>query len=209
MVSFVATVRRQILFQLLVIYTRYLLGGAFVFASFIKIKGNRFTSSSGENEPINSLFHFFETMYQSGLFWKFIGLGQLMAGALLMTQRFSLLGAMMNLPILSCVFVITISYDFNNTPIITGLMLSANLLLLLWDINRLSVFWNKLPVAETAKLMETNIIWQAGGMALLLFTAAYRIYTDNYNPLFWFVTCCVIGLSIFLIAYTKGLLNGK
>lgn len=209
MVSLITSIRSRIIPQLLVIYTRYLIGGAFVFASFIKIKGNRFTSSSGENEPINSLFHFFETMYQSGLFWKFIGLGQLVAGALLMTQRFSFLGAMINLPILSCVFVITISYDFNNTPIITGLMLSANILLLLWDINRLRVFWNKLPLAETVKRMEANMIWQAGGVALLLFTSAYRIYTDNYNALLWLMTCFVIATSILLIAYKKGLLNGK
>jgi len=63
-----------------VIYTCYLLGGAFVFASLIKIKGKRSTLMSGEAEPLNSALHFFATMYQSGMYWKFIGLGQLLAG---------------------------------------------------------------------------------------------------------------------------------
>lgn len=82
-------IKRKILPQIIIIYTRYLIGGTFVFASLIKIKGTRFTSVSGESNPINSAWHFFETMYQSGLYWKFIGVCQLLAGFLLMTQRFS------------------------------------------------------------------------------------------------------------------------
>jgi len=35
--------REKLWCQLLVIYTRYLIGGAFVFASLIKLKGKRFT----------------------------------------------------------------------------------------------------------------------------------------------------------------------
>jgi hypothetical protein len=109
----------------MVIYSRYLLGGSFVFASLIKLKGQRFTTDSGAAEPINSSLHYFETMYQSGLYWKFIGLGQLLAGFLLMTQRYSKLGALINFPIIANIFVITLSYYFAFTPIIVGLMLLA------------------------------------------------------------------------------------
>ena len=35
--------KQSLLLQLFIIYTRYLIGGAFVFASLIKIKGHRFT----------------------------------------------------------------------------------------------------------------------------------------------------------------------
>ncbi len=122
--------KNKIWAQIFIIYTRYLIGGAFVFASLIKIKGTRFTTESGEFNPINSAWHFFETMYQSGLYWRFIGVGQLIAGFLLMTQRYAKLGALVNLPIILNIFIITLSYYFAFTPVITGLMLLANLALI-------------------------------------------------------------------------------
>ena len=39
--------KHPLLVQLAVIYTRYLVGGAFMFASLIKIKGHRFTQMEG------------------------------------------------------------------------------------------------------------------------------------------------------------------
>ncbi|MDA1268773.1 MAG: hypothetical protein O2829_06735 [Bacteroidetes bacterium] len=46
-----------------------------------------------------------------------------------MTERFAKLGAVLNLPIILNVFVITISMEFGGTSLITGLMLAANLML--------------------------------------------------------------------------------
>lgn len=100
--------KNKLTFQLLIISIRYLLGLAFVFASIIKIKGLRFTNVNGTNYPINSPFHYFETVYQSGLYWKFLGLGQLIAGGLLLTQRYTKLGAMIYLPIIINVYIIGI-----------------------------------------------------------------------------------------------------
>ena len=119
--------------QLFIIYTRYLIGGAFVFACIIKIKGMRFTTYSQEDAPLGSAMHFFEVLYQTGLYWQFIGWTQLLAGFFLMTQRFAKLGAVLNLPIILNVFVITISMEFGGTPVITGLMLAANLLLIVYE----------------------------------------------------------------------------
>lgn len=118
--------------QLCVIYTRYLIGGAFVFAAPIKMKGHRFISESGASQPIDSSWHLFETLYQSGIYWNFLGVGQLVAGGLLMTQRYSKLGAIVYFPIVINIFIITISYWFPYTPVVTGLMLLANLMLFVW-----------------------------------------------------------------------------
>ena len=104
--------KQKIWLQVFIIYTRYLIGSAFVFASIVKISGERFTAESGALNPINSSWHLFETLYQSGLYWKFLGCAQLLAGFLLMTQRYSKLGALINFPIIANVFVITISYYF-------------------------------------------------------------------------------------------------
>src|SRR5437868_6659328 len=48
--------------KLLIIYSRYLIGFAFVFASFVKIRGERFTTIP-TSEPVG---YFFEAMYQTG-----------------------------------------------------------------------------------------------------------------------------------------------
>ena len=186
-------IKKKILPQIFIIYTRYLIGGAFVFASLIKIKGNRFTSESGELNPINSAWHFFETMYQSGLYWKFIGIGQLIAGFLLMTQRYSKLGALMNLPIILNIFVITLSYYFAYTPVITGLMLMANLLLIIWEWDEIKILFNLVPNVDNSVRLEKDYFWQIIGLSLFIFTFTYRLLVNKYNIGFWIISCFLIG----------------
>ena len=185
--------------QIFIIYTRYLIGGAFVFSSIIKIKGKRFTTYSQEDAPLGSAMHFFEVLYQTGGYWQFIGWAQLLAGFLLMTQRFAKLGALVNFPILLNVFLITISMDFGGTPLITGLMLAANLMLLIWHWGELKSLIN-LPYTPESKDQEENKpLWAITGVLLFSFTAGYRLIIDFYNPFFWFGVGFFIGFGAFLI----------
>jgi hypothetical protein len=176
-----------------------LIGGAFVFACIIKIKGKRFTTYSHEDAPLGSTMHFFEVLYQTGLYWQFIGWAQLLAGFLLMTQRFAKLGVLANLPIILNVFVITISMEFGGTPVITGLMLLANLLLFVWHWGEFRSLINLPYQAEPKDQEENKPIWAITGLLLFLFTAGYRVLFDMYNPFFWFGVGIIIGLSAFLI----------
>jgi len=185
--------------QIFIIYTRYLIGGAFVFSSIIKIKGKRFTTYSQEDAPLGSAMHFFEVLYQTGDYWQFIGWAQLLAGFLLMTQRYAKLGALVNFPILLNVFVITISMNFGGTPLITGLMLAANLMLLIWHWGELKSLIN-LPYTPEPKDQEENKpLWAITGVLLFSFTAGYRLIIDFYNPFFWFGVGFLIGFGAFLI----------
>jgi len=185
--------------QIFIIYTRYLIGGAFVFSSIIKIKGKRFTTYSQEDAPLGSAMHFFEVLYQTGGYWQFIGWAQLLAGFLLMTQRYAKLGALVNFPILLNVFVITISMDFGGTPVITGLMLAANVMLLIWHWGELKSLIN-LPYTPEPKDQEENKpLWAITGLLLFSFTAEYRLIIDFYNPFFWFGLGFLIGFGAFLI----------
>ncbi len=133
----ISNLKQYKLVQLFTIGLRYVFGASFVFASIFKIEGIRFTPESGENDPIDSLSHFFEAMYRAGLYWHFIGWGQLIVGFLLMSQLFSTLGAVAFFPMMLNIFIITISFNSTNILIITFLMLLGNIYLLLWD-------WNKL-----------------------------------------------------------------
>lgn len=192
-------IKQKLLPQIFIIYTRYLIGGAFVFASLIKIKGHRFTTDSGALNPINSSWHLFETLYQSGLYWKFLGMGQLIAGLFLMTQRFSKLGALINLPIILNVFVITLSYYFAFTPVITGMMLFANLVLIAWEWNELKIIFNLKPNFDEAFRMEKDVIWQIIGVLLFSFTFTYRLLVNQYDIVFWFLICFLLGITGLII----------
>ncbi|WP_460609027.1 hypothetical protein [Hymenobacter terrigena] len=194
--------KHSLLLQLGIIYTRYLVGGAFVFASLIKIKGHRFTQMSVDG-GVHSAGYFFEMMYQSGLYWQFIGVAQCLAGMLLLTQRFALLGALAYVSIMANIFVITISYDFRGTPLITGLMLLAGLLLLAWDWTRLRVVVNLPAVPETTSPLFESRLWEVVGAVLFAYTAVYRAVFDQYNMLLWLGICGLVGAVGLLVAWRQ------
>lgn len=191
--------KNKILPQLFIIYLRYIIGFSFVFASIVKIQGLRFTATSGENHAINTAWHFFETMYQSGMYWKFIGLGQLIAGLLLMTQRYAKLGAVLFLPIIANIFIITISYDFRGTPIITGLMLLATLLLIIWDWNTLKVLINKEPSLDIPNRLENQRIWQTLGIFFFVATLLSKFLINETALMFLFLGLPILGIIVGLI----------
>ena len=198
--------KQKVWLQLAVIYTRYLIGGAFVFASLVKIKGQRFMTVPGAGSPFHSPQHFFETMYQSGLYWQFLGLAQLVAGLLLMTQRYALLGALLFLPIIANVYVITISYDFSYTSIITGAMLLATIGLLAWDWNTLRVVVHQPALPAPAAPVEQRRLWEVVGLVLFLFTSGYRAFIEAYNMLLWLGVCVAVGaagLILFWVAHRR------
>ncbi|MCC5613172.1 hypothetical protein LC612_42470 [Nostoc sp. CHAB 5834] len=191
--------KRLIAVQLFTVYLRYLLGAAFVFASIVKIQGQRFTTSSGSNAPIDESWHLFETLYQSGLYWHFIGWGQCLAGFLLMTQFFSTLGAVLFLPIILNIFVITISYYFAATPIITFFMLLANIYLLIWDWPRLRmVVW---PFQSTFVQVDYPLLKMSSWIFLGLFYFGLTIYVKLAVHSF------PVLLAIFCVAFVVGLLS--
>jgi hypothetical protein len=119
-----------------VILTRYLIGFAFIPSGLTKVLNERFTRISTDN-PIG---FFFEGLYQSGVFWQFIGWSQLIAAFLLMTQRFASVGALLYLPLITSIWIITCSMHFTGTWLITSLMLLACLGLIAWDYQK----WKRL-----------------------------------------------------------------
>jgi len=195
-------IKKKLWTQVFIIYTRYSIGGAFVFASIVKVTGKRFTAESGASNPIGSAWHFFETLYASGLYWKFIGMAQLLSGFLLMTQRYSKLGALVNLPIILNIFIITLSYYFAFTPVITGLMLLANILLIVWEWNELKIIFNYTPIVAPKNLMENDLLWSIFGLVLFFQIVFCKFFLSNENVLFWFLSFPLIGL-IALIAGLK------
>lgn len=177
MEKFIFKFKKLYLLQLLTIGIRYVLGSAFVWASILKIRGVRFTPQSGEYAPINSLNHLLESMYRFGLFWQFIGWGQLISGFLLMSQVFSTLGAVVYFPMILTIFIITTYFQSQAILAITSLMLLANLYLLLWDWNKLKfVVLNKPGVYLDQDLrFSKNNSWTYIGLFLFVAIVVVRV----------------------------------
>ncbi len=171
------------LFQAITICARYLLGSAFTWASILKIKGVRFTPASAEHAPVNSLPHLLETMYRSGFYWHFIGWAQLIAGFLLMSQTFSTLGAVMYLPMMLSIFILTTWFESPGVLVITSFMLLANLYLLMWDYNRLKFIVLPKPgeyVDQTTPFSRQKV-WAYAGIMLWVLILLFRLFTTRQH----------------------------
>ena len=123
--------------------TRILLFLAFLPSGLKKLLGEKFTLL-GLDSPVG---FFFEALYRTGFYWNFLGFMQLLAGILLLIPRTSFFGALIYLPIIVNIFIIVTSMSFKGTPYIAGLMLLANIYLLLWDYKKLkrvvSIVWER------------------------------------------------------------------
>jgi hypothetical protein len=183
------------------------IGFAFIFASIIKIKGERFTSIP-PTEPVG---HFFEAMYQSGFYWNFLGWAQLIAGSLLMSQRFSTIGALVFFPIILNVCLITISIDFGSgTPVITTLMLLGTVFLILWDYKKLGILFKqdhqiKMDLTNQAKDdLMTDPLWTAAGVIFVALTIGVQMINPNQTMiLIWLITMLLVGIVAFIVGMLR------
>lgn len=112
---------------------RLLLALGFLPSGWTKLIGHRFTLLPVEY-PVG---FFFEALYRTGFYWNFLGFIQLLAAGLLLIPRCTTFGAVLYFPIILNIFLITLSMQFQGTPVITGLMLLGCLYLLCWDYDRL------------------------------------------------------------------------
>lgn len=119
--------------QLFAAFTRCLLALAFIPPSIPKILGVPFTSMP-ESTTIG---YFFNALLKTGFYYEFIGWSQLAAALLLLIPRTAHLGALLFLPIIVNITILTICLGFAGTWVITLLMLLANLFLVVWEYDRL------------------------------------------------------------------------
>ncbi len=112
---------------------RVLLSVGFLPSGLKKIVGEPFTLLG----PETRVGYFFDAIHQAGWYYPFLGWAQVIAAVLLLVPRTATLGALIYLPIILNIWVITVAMHFRGTWVITSLMLLANLYLLCWDYDRL------------------------------------------------------------------------
>ena len=198
-------IRAQPLLYRLTLGTRLLLACGFLPTGLLKVLGRRFTIMP-DATPVGALF---EALYQDGgMYWRFIGLSQVIASLLLLVPRTAMLGALMFLPIIANIFVITVSYGFVGTPFITGPMLLAALWLVAWDWQRLRPLVGEgravvepMPAHSLGRI--ERVVYALGALAGFEFFFAVRglIPTPHAMLVLGFAAVCA------LVAVTLGVLR--
>lgn len=164
--------KQQIFLQVFTVYLRYLIGAAFIIAAFGmgKMNGgsNLLRSMDSPIDQLQPIQQFFRVMADSGLYWQFIGWSQIIAGACLLTQRLARLGALIFFGLILNIFIITLSYQFSGTPVITGLMLLAILFLLIWDLPAfMPIIKNSCNYTQVALKLADHPFWMKLGWIML------------------------------------------
>ncbi len=169
--------------QLIVANLRIMLGFAFVPAGLKKVLNQPFT------DPQNTgAFHdFLHTFYATGVFYQFVGGIQLLIAALLMTQTFATLGALMALPVITCITVFCWSTGVIPTAIVATMMLSGTLALVAWDLDRwigiLRPGYIPTPPDTTITPPIDLSLWRACGAGILAFySLTCIVYGGVYRP---------------------------
>jgi hypothetical protein len=131
--------------------------------------------------------------YGLGLFARFVAFGQVIVGFLLLTLRFSTLGAVMLVPIVLNILMVTISLQWRGTPYVVAFFLLSNIFVLAVDYQKLLplIGYKADSAAKLAeKTWQGNVLWLTG---LFLVLASIGISYAQLQ-LAWLV--CLLGLSM-------------
>lgn len=157
---------------------RILLAMAFLPTGLVKLTGQRFTILPVDN-PIG---FFFEAMYRTGPYWRFIGFVQVAAAVLLLIPKTATLGAVLFAPVGVSIFLITWGVGFGNTVYVTAGMLLAVVYLICWDGDRVWAAGSQVMgrregpgLLEGANRVEKAgwLIGAAAGLGLFLSTRGF------------------------------------
>lgn len=119
-------------FRYFTVFCRIALALGFIPSGIVKITGERFTALPS-NHPLG---HYFDALFQTGYYYTFIGVVQLVIALLLLIPRTALLGAILYFPTILNIVILAYATRFEGTRI-TTFMLLANVYLLWWDYDRL------------------------------------------------------------------------
>jgi hypothetical protein len=152
--------------QLFTVFTRVLLALGFIPPSIPKIMHRPFTVLPDTN-PVG---HYFNALYQTGFYYEFIGWSQIIAALLLLLPRTAHIGALMFLPIIINIAVLTTSVGFKGTWLVTILMASAAAWVVAWEYDRLKpvVFANRpsKPKPVPYQFLLIPAVFAIGGIAM-------------------------------------------
>jgi len=150
----------------------------------------------------NPVGHYFNALYQTGFYYEFIGWSQMIAAILLLFPRTAHLGALMFLPIIANIAVLTTSVGFVGTWLITILMCLAATYLVAWEYDRLKPIIFHTRERRTAGIRNQYVLiplfFAIGGIVMAVLWKLIRLGNfSNYLNVAMVLT--VIGLIFGLV----------
>ena len=171
---------------------RLFLGYIFFSSGLCKLSNGHFGQLIGPPLLVEEL-----EKYQLGGFAIFLAFSQVMIGALILSQRWSLLGLIMLVPMNASILAATISMQWQGTPYVNGFLLIINLLVLLYEWKTLRFFL--LPETTTIQLpANTHRLFPHTSLAISVVAVALvaAIGARYSNPILM-----ISGITVLLLAW--------
>jgi len=192
---YVAVTRRWWM-QLFTVFVRCLLAIAFIPPSIPKILHRPFTVLPDSN-PVG---HYFNALMDTGFYYEFIGWSQIIAALLLLIPRTSHIGALLFLPIIANIAVLTTSVGFSGTWVITILMGLAATYLAAWEYDRLKpiIFYNRKekPRSFGHKMILIPCFFALAGVFAAILASLIRL--GNFSNYF------LVGIGLLVLGFVFG-----
>ncbi|HEX2834428.1 MAG TPA: DoxX family protein [Thermoanaerobaculia bacterium] len=132
--------------------------------------------------------------YGLGLWARFVAWSQVGVGLLLLSQRFSTLGALMLVPMLANILVITISLQWRGTPYVNAVLLAMNLVLLAADARKLRPLFTE----RTSDVPLTPLTIAPRADALALAGVAAGVLAPLLHDVHRVLTFGLVGIALAL-----------
>ncbi|SFQ59884.1 hypothetical protein [Hymenobacter arizonensis] len=178
--------------------SRLLLGALMLGGGLYKLSDNHLPGLMGP--PLD---HAFLAEHSLEIFAQFIGVAQLLIGLLLLSVRFSLLGAVLMVPMWLNIIFLTWSQHWTGTPFLTTGFLVLNIGLLLHDYPRLK--WLLYPPADAAGFqtqrlytapLPIEILWWLGIAVVIIGGLLYRISLRTMTSTMLLGAAILVGATV-------------
>ena len=136
------------------VFNRIALAAGFIPAGMVKIAGERFANGLSVKHPMG---HYLDALHQTGYYYTFIGVMQIIAAILLLIPRTALLGALIYFPIILNICILSYAVRFEGSLLTSPLMLLANLYLLCWDYDKLKFIFPWAQQKTLKSRQEANL----------------------------------------------------
>ncbi|RAI89416.1 DoxX family protein [Algoriphagus yeomjeoni] len=166
---------------------RILLAYAFIVAGMVKILGERFASGLSVIHPMGS---YLEALHHTGYYYTFIGVAQVLAAIMLLIPRTVLAGALLYLPIIVNIWVLSFAVRFVGSYMTSPLMVLANLYILAWHYDKLryilpfTSYYKEVSVSKPAKYENKfPILFCIGVISTMAFFVWFARFGHEVMPL--------------------------
>ncbi|MEM9856587.1 MAG: hypothetical protein AAF843_04505 [Bacteroidota bacterium] len=131
--------------------------------------------------------------YDLGMYARFIGYAQVVIGYLLLTVRYSTLGAVMLVPLVGNIFMVTVSMNWTGTPYVLAILLLMNAFVLWTDRKRLLPIVGYNTNVEARRQSTKGVLTWLTSLALIVLSINISYL---FQPIAYTMVVLGIGLAI-------------